>query len=69
MARWEKTIRQIVRDSHREGAWDLLRAVLDASEHEAGHECEALEFVRRLYRDPHSFDAFVRDSQQAREDR
>lgn len=66
---WDKTVRQIVRDSHREGCWDLLRAVLDASDQEPGHECQALEFVRRLYRDPQAFDQFVRDSQVLREAR
>lgn len=66
---WEKTVRQIVRDSHREGCWDLLRAALDIADQEPSHECQALEFVRRLYRDPNAFDAFVRDSQQVRENR
>lgn len=62
---WDKTIRQHVRDSHASGAWDLLRALLDHSEPE--HECQALEWARRLYRDPETFNQFVRDSQAERE--
>lgn len=64
---WDKTVRQIVRDSHREGCWDFLRALLDRAENEPEHECQALEWARRLYRDPEAFDRFVRDSQTARE--
>ena len=62
---WDRTVRQIVHDSHREGCWDLLRALLDHAEPE--HECQALEWAYRLYRDPQSFNEFVRDAQIARE--
>ena len=66
---WDKTVRQIVSEAHQGGAWDLLRALLDRADHEPGHECQALEWARRLYADPTAFSDFIRDSQKAREGR
>lgn len=66
---WDKTVQQIVREAHSEGAWDLLRRVLDHAEQEPGHECQTVEWARRLYRDPEAFSEFVHDCQRVRESR
>ena len=63
---WEKTVRQIVRESHAEGAMDMLRRLLDEFDREP-HVCLARDLANRLYADPEAFSAFVHDSQAKRE--
>jgi hypothetical protein len=64
---WDKTVRQIVRESHQAGALDVLRAVLDQFDLEPEAVCLARSWAERMYRDPDSFNQFIRDSQAARE--
>ena len=64
---WQKTVKQIVRESHMAGAHDVLRAFLDEADKDVHHDCLAVNWARRMYSDPETFNAFIRDSQAHRE--
>lgn len=69
MKGWDKTVAQIVREAHTAGCMDTLRAILDCFDMEPDHSCMARTWAEQLYRDPETFNQFVRDSQARREDR
>ena len=68
MKGWDRTVKQIVRTAHQEGAMDVLRAVLDEFDRDS-HVCVARDWAERLYRDPEAFSEFVHAAQRAREGR
>jgi hypothetical protein len=63
---WDKTVKQIVHEAHMKGALDVLRAVLDCFDMEPDHSCMARTWAEQMYRDPTSFDEFVRQARETR---
>ena len=64
---WDKTVKQIVRESHQAGCMDVLRAFLDEADKDVHHDCLATAWARRMYMDPDLFSAFVNQAQRERE--